>query len=120
MVLNQVETSEMAGESAAEVLGISLRHVRRILAVYRKEGAAALAHGNRERKPHNALDEGLRRQVLELGRSTYAGCNNQHFTELLAEREGIVLSRSSVRRILLADGIKSPKKRRAPKHRSRR
>jgi len=105
MVLNQVETGKMDGESAAEVLGISLRHVRRILAAYRKEGAAALAHGNRGRKPPHTLD---------------AGCNNQHFTELLAEREGVVLSRSSVRRILLADGIKSPKKRRAPKHRSRR
>ena len=120
MVLNQMETGKMAGKSAAEVLGISLRHVRRILAAYRKEGAAALAHGNRERKPPHTLDAGVRKLVLELAQSTYAGCNNQHFTELLAEREGIVLSRSSVRRILLADGIKSPKKRRAPKHRSRR
>ncbi|MGB2800472.1 MAG: ISNCY family transposase [Dehalococcoidia bacterium] len=120
MVLNQVEAGKMAGREAAGVLGFSLRHVRRLLVAYRREGAQALAHGNRGRKPHNALDEGLRRHVLELAGSTYAGCNNQHFTELLAEREGIVLSRSSVRRILLEAGIKSPRKRRAPKHRSRR
>jgi hypothetical protein len=68
----------------------------------------------------HALDQGLKRRVLELAQSTYAGCNNQHFTELLAEREGITLSRSSVRRILLEAGIKSPRKRRPPKHRSRR
>ena len=120
MVLNRVETGEMAGKGAAEVLGFSLRHVRRILAAYRKEGAVALAHGNRERKPSNALDGNLRRQVVELAQSSYAGCNNQHFTELLAEREGIVLSRSSVRRILLDVGIRSPRKRRPPRHRSRR
>jgi len=48
------------------------------------------------------------------------GCNTQHFTELLAEREGVVLSRSSVRRILFEAGIKGPRKRRPPKHRSRR
>jgi len=120
MVLNQVERGVMTAREAAEVLGLSLRQIRRILAAYRKEGAQALAHGNRGRKPHHALDEGLRRQVLELARSTYAGCNNQHFTELLAEREGINLSRSTVRRILLGAGVRSPRKRRPPKHRSRR
>jgi len=120
MVLNEVETGKMTGKRAAEVLELSLRHVRRILAAYRKEGVAAIAHGNRGRKPSHTLDTGMKRQVLELTQSTYAGCNTQHFTELLAEREGIVLSRSSVRRILLAAGIKSPRKRRPPKHRSRR
>ena len=120
VVLNQVETGKMIGKEAAEVLGISLRHVRRILAAYRKEGAAALAHGNRERKPPHTLDAGVRKLVLELAGSTYAGCNTQHTTELLSEREGIALSRSSVRRILLEAGIRSPRKRRPPKHRSRR
>ena len=120
MVLNQVEMGKMTGREAGEVLDLSLRHVRRILAAYRKEGAAALAHGNRGRKPHHALDASLRKRVLELAQSTYAGCNNQHFTELLAEREGIALSRSSVRRILLKAGIKSPRRRQPPKHRSRR
>ena len=89
MVLNQVEIGNIVGKEGAEVLGIFLRHVRRLLAAYRKEGAAALAHGNRGKKPPNTLGEDLRKQVLELIRSTYAGCNTQHFTELLAEREGI-------------------------------
>jgi transposase len=120
VVLNAIEIGQVTAGEAAEVLGLSLRHVRRILAAYRREGAAALAHGNRGRKPHHALNEGLKRQVLELARSIYAGCNNQHFTELLAERESINLSRSSVRRILLSAGIRSPRKRRPPKHRSRR
>jgi transposase len=120
MVLNQIEQGVMIAGEAAAVLGLSLRHVRRILAAYRKEGAQALAHGNRGKKPQHTLDEELKKQVLELAQSTYAGCNNQHFTELLAEREGINLSRSTVRRILLGAGIRSPRKRRPPKHRSRR
>ena len=89
MVLNQVDRDGMTGREASEVLGLSLRHVRRLLSAYRKEGAQALAHGNRGRKPYNALDEGVRRKVSELGWSTYAGCNNQHLTELLAESEDI-------------------------------
>lgn len=120
MVLNGIEIGRITAGEAADVLGLSLRHVRRILAAYRKEGAAALAHGNRGSKPHNALDDELKRRVLELAQSTYAGCNTQHFTELLAEWEGIAVSRSAVRLILLGVGLRSPRKRRPPKHRSRR
>jgi transposase len=120
VMLNGIEMGRVTAGEAAEVLGLSLRHVRRILAAYRREGAAALAHGNRGRKPHNALDDGVKKRVLELAQSTYAGCNTQHFTELPAEREGITLSRSTVRLVLLGAGLKSPRKRRPPRHRSRR
>jgi len=120
IVLNQVEAGYTTAGEAAKSIGLSLRHVRRLLATYRKEGAAALAHGNRGRKPHNAFGEDLKKQVVQLAQSIYAGCNHQHFTELLAEREGIKLSRSSIRHILLEAGLKSPRKRRPPKHRSRR
>ena len=110
----------MRGEEAAVILEVSLRHVRRLLAAYRREGALALAHGNRGRKPSNTLDDALRKQVIELARSTYAGCNTQHYTELLSEREGIELSRSTVGRMLIEGSISRPRKRRPPKHRSRR
>jgi len=120
MVLNQVEGGGVTIREAAEVLDLSERHVKRLRGAYRKEGAAALAHGNRGRKPHNAVDGGLRGEVLELAKTTYAGFNVQHFTERLKEREDIGLSRSTVRRILLEGGVRSPRKRRPPRHRSRR
>lgn len=120
IVLNQVEAGKYKGREAADVLGLSLRQTRRLTSSYRKEGAYALAHGNRGRKPVNAIGDDLKRQVIELCQGKYTGFNTQHFTDSLAEREGIKLSRSSVRNILLSAGIKSPKKRRPPKHRSRR
>lgn len=58
--------------------------------------------------------------MLELAQSIYAGCNTQHFTELLAEWEGIAVFRSAVRLILLEVVLRSPWKSRSPKHRSRR
>ena len=120
MVIGQVDRGGARGREGAEVLGMSLRHFRRLMAAYRKEGMVALAHGNRGRRPANALGEDIRERVVKLASGRYSGCNQQHFTELLAEREGIRLSRSSVRNILLGSGIKSPRKRRPPRHRSRR
>lgn len=105
---------------AAELLGVSERHGWRLLAAYRKEGAAALAHGNRGRQPRNAIPESTRQHVVTLARTVYAGLNHTHFTDLLAEREGLTLARSTVRGILLGAGIRSPRPRRAPRHRSRR
>ena len=41
-------------------MGVSPRHTRRLLAAYRRDGAAALAHGNREgRRPANATPDPL-------------------------------------------------------------
>ncbi len=120
IVLNQAETKKLTVDKAATLLKLSERQVWRILAAYREEGAAALAHGNRGRKPANALPEELRQKVLELARTKYIGFNQVHFTEKLAELEQTHLSRSSVRRILLEEGIHSPRKRQPPKHRSRR
>jgi len=57
---------------------------------------------------------------MALARKRYLGVNHTHFTELLAEREGIILSRSTVRRFLTGAGIPSPRHRQFPRHRYRR
>ncbi len=119
-VLNGVMGHQIAIEEAAEIMGVSERHVWRILAAYKKEGAAALAHGNRSRLPRNAIPEETRAEVVALARTRYQGTNHTHLTELLAEREGITLGRSTVRRILVGVGITSPRLRRSPRHRVRR
>ena len=99
---------------------MSERHAWRLLAAYRREGAAALAHGNRGRKPRNSVSDDEANAVVKLASTTYAGSNHTHLTELLKEREGIDLSRPTVRRILTRAGISSPRHRRPPKHRVRR
>lgn len=119
-VLNQVLAGECTVGEAATMLGLSVRQVRRQKRAYEEAGIRALVHGNRGRRPVHALPDELKERVCELARTRYAGCNDQHFTELLGERECIKLSRSSVRRTLREGGIASPRKRRAPKHRSRR
>ena len=118
--LNSVLADQVPVCQAAEVLGVSERHMRRILAAYRKEGAAALAHGNRGRRPANTTTETKMTYVVQLARTRYAGTNHTHLTELLMEREGIDLSRSTVRRILVSAGVDSPRRRRPPRHRVRR
>ena len=104
-VLNNVLEYQIPISQAAEILGVSERHARRILGAYRRDGAAALAHGNRRRQPHNAFLNSEAAAVVRLASTEYAGTNHTHLTELLREREGIDLSRPTVRRILIKAGI---------------
>ena len=119
-VLNSVLEFQVPIADAAELLGVSSRHARRMLAAYRERGAAALSHGNRGRRPHNATSPGEAAAVVQLATERYEGANHTHLTELLSEREGIDLSRPTVRRILTRAGIGSPRSRRSPQHRFRR
>ena len=120
MVLNRILAGHLSAAEAAPLLNRSHRQVQRMLAAYRKEGAAAVVHGNRGRKPKHSMSSEVRQQVLALAQTTYAGCNQQHLRDLLQEREGITLSRSSVHRILQAAGLLAEPKRRKPQHRRRR
>ena len=119
-VLNAVVAKLWSTSDASEVLGVSERHVWRLLAAYREEGAAALAHGNRGRVPANATPAAMREKVVALARERYGRINHTHLSELLAEREGVALSRSTLRRLLTRAGLPSPRYRRPPRHRIRR
>jgi transposase len=118
--LNRVLDRTLTGREAAEQLGIGVRQLRRLVAGYRVEGAAAIPHRNRGRSPAHTTPVATRERVVELSRTRYAGTNDSQFRDLLAEREGIALSLSTVRRLRRAAGESSPRQRRPAQHRQRR
>jgi transposase len=118
--LNGVLEKHWPMREAARIMGVSERQGWRILAAYRKEGAAALVHSNQGRKPANAVPPALCQQVVTLARERYFGVNHSHLAELLEEREGITISRSTLRRLLTRAGLPSPRRGRSPRHRCRR
>src|SRR5713226_1654588 len=119
-VLNHLDSGALVNSEAAQLLGISARQVQRLHRAYSQQGVAGLVHGNRGRPASNLVDRATAERIVELARTKYQGFNHQHLTEMLAENHSIVLSRPTVRRILLAAGIASPRRRRPPRHRRRR
>lgn len=117
LVLNRILEGHLSTAEAAPLLHLTKRQVQRILAAYRKEGPAALVHGNRGRSPIHRIDDQTRQRVVTLAQTTYAGANQQHLRDLLEEREGIILSRATVRRIVQPS---RPPASKPPQHRRRR
>src|SRR6202142_3522818 len=75
---------------------------------------------SRGRPSPRRLPERLRARILQLARTRYAGFNDHHLCEKLCEVEGLSLGRETLRRVLRAAGLGSPRKRRTPSHRQRR
>jgi transposase len=119
-VLTRVLKHELTMTEAAELVGLSERQLWRLRRAFERDGPVGLVHGNRGRPSGRRLDAALRARVVELRRARYADVNDTHLAELLAEREDIAISRPSLQRILRAAGLASPRRRRPPRHRSRR
>ena len=119
-LLERLGRGEVTVGEVAASLGRSSRQVQRMRKRFASNGAAGLVHGNAGRSPKHRTSQEVREQVLMLRRGKYDGFNDQHFTEKLVEVEGLELTRETVRRILRSAGVVSPRKRRPPKHRSRR
>lgn len=107
-------------DEAVALLGVSERTAWRLRAAMVRSGAAGLVHGTRGRASPRRLPGQVRERILELARTTYRGYNDSHLCEALAEDEGIIIGRSTLRRLLRAEGIASPRRHRPPRYRARR
>ncbi len=115
VVVEKLIGGHMTNREGAAALGLTERQIIRLKQRYQEGGAAALVHKNRGRKPAHAIREEMKERVAALYAQTYHGSNNCHYAELLEEHEAIILSTPSIRRILLAKGIKQAKQRRRSK-----
>ena len=111
----KIRNSEGAGS-----LGLSVRQFQRLKVRYRESGTRGLLHQGRGRPTGSGLSASHRKKIQELMQSTYKDFNDCHMTEKLREVEKIPVSRETVRRIRLGLRKEAKRKRRAPKHRSRR
>ena len=119
-VLNLVLEGRCSLVQGAPLMGVSLRQARRLKQAYCSKGPAALVHGNRGRRPSNALAEQVVAQVVALVRASYADYNHSHLHELLVEEHGLACSRPTLGRLLRAAAIRSPRRRKPRQHRQRR
>ena len=117
-VLQRLAEKRMKQRAAAEQLGVSVRHVKRLLRNYRQAGAAGLVSKRRGRPSNNQLSSEVRKLAVELVRARYPvqppglgadfGPTLAH--EKLTEAHGLKLSRESVRQLLVAAGLWRPRR----------
>lgn len=100
---------------AALKLGISKRHINRLIIKYKNDGKSAFVHGNRGRGPTKALDTSITNDIILLYQSKYYDFNFNHFKDFLEKYENIKVSYHFIYKSLTKAGILSPKARRKTK-----
>jgi Helix-turn-helix domain len=103
---------------AARLLGMTPRHVRRLLVRIRRDGPAGLTHGLTGRPSNHTADTELRRRVLKEYRTHFHDFGPTLAAEKLAER-GLHLGVETLRGWLIEAGLWQPGGRR-PQHRKKR
>jgi transposase len=101
----------LSQREAAERLGISRRQFKRLVRAWKQHGDVGLVSRQRGRTAHNRLSEAVRLRIERLLRQTYPDFGPTLAAEKLAERDGIVVSRETVRRIQTRLKLHRPKKR---------
>ena len=109
-ILTRLQAEALDVATAAELLGVSTRQVRRRRAQFRQEGMAVVVHGNRGRHSVNCTDPALRERILVLAgpEGQYHELNVCHLQELLEHEEQITIGRSTLHRLLTAAGLRQP------------
>jgi DNA-binding IscR family transcriptional regulator len=98
VALKKAKKGLITQRQAAEEIGQSERHVRRLLKRLKGKGDKALVHALRGRRSNHKLDEETKRKALEiLGRDVYRGFGPTLAAEYLAGKHDIHAGRETVR-----------------------
>ena len=100
---------------AAMKLGLSKRQINRLIIKYKENEKYAFIHGNRSKKPVNALDKSISEDIITLYKNKYYDFNFNHFKDFLKKDEDIDVSYDFIYKTLSKEGILSPKARKKTK-----
>lgn len=98
VALKKAKNGLITQRQAAEEIGQSERHVRRLLKKLKSKGDKAVVHASRGRRSNRKLDEKTRESALKiLAGDVYKGFGPTLAAEYLAEKHGIHAGRETVR-----------------------
>ncbi|MGB2975622.1 MAG: helix-turn-helix domain-containing protein, partial [Phycisphaerae bacterium] len=115
-VMAALAQRRMRQKEASRLLRLSERQARRILARYRTEGDAGLVHRARGRPSNRRVPETLRRRVMGRVVRQYRDFGPTFAAEKLQERDGLRVSRETLRGWMVAEGLWTPRRPRREVH----
>ena len=103
-VIHEVLEGRLSQVDGAEQLGLTVRHVRRLVKRLAKRGDGGLIHQLRGKPSHNRYDGNFRQRVLRRYKSRYSDFGPTLACEKLAE-DNLVVADETLRCWLIAEGL---------------
>jgi transposase len=113
-VIRHAMEKKLTQEQAGALVGLTARHVRRLIQRVRQEGDRGLVHRGRGKPSNRRLAAPLKATVLKVYEQRYGDFGPTLAAEKLAERHGITLSDETLRLWLRERGIDHFTRRKRP------
>ncbi|MBI5222162.1 MAG: ISNCY family transposase [Candidatus Magasanikbacteria bacterium] len=117
-IIKRLINKELNGSEAAGLLGLSVRHTKRLKAKVKEKGAAGLAHASRGKPGNRKMPETERHKIIKLIRRHYFDFKPGFAAEKLSEKHRIVRDPKTIRQIMIGEGLWKPKQKKKSVHRS--
>jgi hypothetical protein len=102
VTLKKAKKKLITQREAAEELGVSVRHVKRMLLALKKKGDKAVVHGLRGQPSKRRIDEKIEREAMKiLSAPVYQGFGPTLAAEYLRDRHAIEASKETVRQWMI-------------------
>ena len=106
-----IEAGKISNGEAARLLGLSRRQTIRVRKRYRSQGTLGLVSKRRGKPSNNKISKAICDKILELIRTKYVDFGPTFLREKLMENHAITLSKETIRKIMIADGVWGAKRR---------
>ena len=109
--MQRLKDKRLGQKEAAEQLGLSVRQVKRLWQKYKKQAAKGLISQRRGKASNHRLEAEVVQQALDLLKKKYADFGPTLAHEKLQECDQVQISRESVRKLMMAEGLWKPRRR---------
>lgn len=113
-VIRQTMEKRLTQVTAGILLGLTPRHIRRLIERVKQAGDHGLAHRGRGKPSNRRIPETVKAKGLKLYAQRYGDFGPTLAAEKLAERHGITVSAETLRGWLLAKGVTHFQRRKRP------
>ena len=108
--MQRLKEKRLTQKEAAQLLGLSVRQVKRLWQAYRKDKAKGLVSKRRGKSSNRRLDEKIRQQALDLLKARYSDFGPTLAHEKLSEVDHMRISRESVRKLMIEEKMWKPRR----------
>ena len=91
-LVQEAIAKQVTQKTAAELMELSERQVRRLVNAVRKDGERGLVHGSRGKPSNNRISKDVRAKAISAYKGSYMGFGPTLASEKLRERERITVS----------------------------
>lgn len=116
-IIKKLINKEFNGSEAANLLNLTVRHIRRLKKKVNQNGIKGLIHGNRGRIGNRQIPNKERRKIINLLHEHYHDFGPTLAAEKLDERHGIKRDKGTIRSIMLNENLWQPRRKKKEVHR---